>query len=46
MSIQILGYCAIALAACASIPQLVQIINTKKVRDLNPLFFVWIVQQV
>ena len=39
MSIQILGYCAIALAACASIPQLVQIINTKKVRDLNPLFF-------
>ena len=39
MSIQILGYCAIGLAACAAIPQLIQIIRTQKVRDLNPLYF-------
>ena len=39
MSIQILGYSAIALAACAAIPQLIQIIKTKQVRDLNPLYF-------
>ena len=39
MTIKILGYSAIVLAAFASIPQLVQIIKTKKVRDLNPIFF-------
>jgi uncharacterized protein with PQ loop repeat len=39
MSIKILGYCAIALAACAAIPQLIQIIKTKQVRDLNPIYF-------
>ncbi len=40
MSIKILGYSAIVLAACASIPQLYQIIKTKKVRDLNPIYFI------
>ena len=39
MSIKILGYCAIALAACAAIPQLIQIIKTQQVRDLNPIYF-------
>ena len=39
MSIKILGYIAISLAALAAIPQLYQIIKTKKVRDLNPIFF-------
>lgn len=39
MSIKILGYIAISLAAMAAIPQLYQIIKTKKVRDLNPIFF-------
>ena len=39
MSIKILGYTAIGTAACASIPQLYQIIKTKKVRDLNVYFF-------
>ena len=39
MSIKILGYSAIALAACAAIPQLIQIIRTQKVRDLNPIYF-------
>ena len=39
MSIKILGYTAISLAALAAIPQLYQIIKTKKVRDLNPVFF-------
>ena len=39
MSIKILGYIAISLAAMAAIPQLYQIIKTKKVRDLNPVFF-------
>ena len=39
MSIKILGYIAISLAALAAIPQLYQIIKTKKVRDLNPVFF-------
>ena len=40
MSIKILGYTAIGTAACAAIPQLYQIIKTKKVRDLNPYFFI------
>ena len=40
MSIEILGYTAIGTAGVASIPQLYQIIKTKKVRDLNPYFFV------
>ena len=40
MSVEILGYAAILFSACASIPQLYQIIKTKKVRDLNPYFFV------
>ena len=39
MSIKILGYTAIGTAACAAIPQLYQIIKTKKVRDLNIYFF-------
>lgn len=39
MSIKILGYTAIGTAACAAIPQLYQIIKTKKVRDLNICFF-------
>ena len=39
MSIEIFGYSAIGTAACAYIPQLYQIIKTKKVRDLNPCFF-------
>ena len=40
MSVEILGYAAICFSACASIPQLYQIIKTKTVRDLNPYFFV------
>ena len=39
MSVEILGYVAICFSACASIPQLYQIIKTKKVRDLNIYFF-------
>lgn len=39
MSIEILGYTAIGTAGVASIPQLYQIIKTKKVRDLNIYFF-------
>ena len=39
MSYKPLGYAAIGTAACAAMPQLFQIIKTKKVRDLNPLFF-------
>ena len=39
MTIKILGYSAISLAACAAVPQLIQIIKTQKVRDLNPVFF-------
>ena len=39
MSLEILGYSAIGIAASASIPQLYQIIKTKKVRDLNYIFF-------
>lgn len=40
MNIDILGYSAIGVAACSTIPQLMQIIKTKKVRDLNACFFV------
>lgn len=39
MSYKPLGYTAIGTAACAAMPQLYQIIKTKKVRDLNPCFF-------
>ena len=39
MSYKPLGYIAIGTAACAAMPQLYQIIKTKKVRDLNPCFF-------
>ena len=39
MSYKPLGYTAIGTAACAAMPQLYQIIKTKKVRDLNPYFF-------
>ena len=43
MDIKALGYTAIGVAAFAALPQLYQIIKTKKVRDLNPCFFFWIV---
>lgn len=36
----ILAYTAGAIAFVTSLPQLHQIIKTKKVRDLNPLFFI------
>jgi MtN3 and saliva related transmembrane protein len=39
MSIEIIGYTAIGISTFASIPQLIQIIKTKRVRDLNPYFF-------
>ena len=39
MDIKALGYTAIGVAAFAALPQLYQIIKTKKVRDLNPCFF-------
>ena len=39
MSFKPLGYFAIGTAACAALPQLYQIVKTKKVRDLNPCFF-------
>ena len=39
MSFKPLGYAAIGTAACAAMPQLYQIVRTKKVRDLNPCFF-------
>ena len=39
MSIEILGYSAVVLGAVSAIPQLYQIFQTKKVRDINFLFF-------
>lgn len=39
MSYKLLGYAAIVTATCATMPQLYQIVKTKKVRDLNPCFF-------
>lgn len=38
--INVLGYSAGGIAVICSFPQLYQIIKTKKVRDLNPLFFI------
>ena len=39
MNIKALRYSAIGVAAFAALPQLYQIIKTKKVRDLNICFF-------
>ena len=39
MDVKELGYAAIGVSICASIPQIYQIIITKKVRDLNIYFF-------
>lgn len=36
----IIAYTAGVLGFITSIPQLLQIVRTKKVRDLNPLFFI------
>lgn len=40
MNINILGYIAIGTSACSTVPQLIQIIKTKRVRDLNAYFFI------
>ena len=36
----LIAYFAGGIAFITSVPQLYQIVNTKKVRDLNPYFFV------
>ncbi len=38
--IDIIAYIAGGIGFVTSIPQLIQIVKTKKVRDLNPYFFV------
>ena len=40
MSLDGLGYTAVVLGAISTIPQIYQIVKTKKVRDINFLFFV------
>ena len=40
MSYKYIGYTAVGLGAISAIPQIYQIIKTKKVRDINFLFFV------
>tara|TARA_B100001057_G_C22652589_1_gene872672 strand:+ start:145 stop:420 length:276 start_codon:yes stop_codon:yes gene_type:complete len=40
MSLNALGYTAVVLGAISTIPQIYQIVKTKKVRDINFLFFV------
>ena len=39
MSYEYIGYTAVGLGAISAIPQIYQIIKTKKVRDINFLFF-------
>lgn len=39
MNIDYIGYTAVVIGAISTIPQLYQIIKTKKVRDINFFFF-------
>ncbi len=39
MNIDYIGYSAVVIGAISTIPQLYQIIKTKKVRDINFFFF-------
>jgi len=38
MSVEIVGYCAILIGAISLTPQVIQMIKTKKVRDINIYF--------
>ena len=39
MNIDIIGYTAVVIGALSTAPQIYQIVKTKKVRDINFLFF-------
>jgi uncharacterized protein with PQ loop repeat len=39
MNIDIIGYTAVIIGALSTAPQIYQIVKTKKVRDINFLFF-------
>ena len=39
MNIDIIGYIAVVIGAFSTAPQIYQIVKTKKVRDINFLFF-------
>jgi len=41
MQIDIIGYCAICIGAISLTPQIIQMIKTKKVRDIN-IYFLFI----
>ena len=40
MSVEIVGYCAILIGAISLTPQVIQMIKTKKVRDINIYFLI------
>lgn len=39
MNVEIIGYTAVVIGALSTAPQIYQIVKTKKVRDINFLFF-------